>query len=106
MTSATRRVPVVNLSDYRSGSPEQRARFIQVFGDALKEFGFVSVEGHGIDDALIRRTYTDVERFFHLPDEVKRQYTVPGGAGQRGYTGYGQEHAHNGPRGDPKQAAH
>ena len=44
-----------------SGSPEERARFVRVFGEALKEFGFVSVEGHGIDDGLIRRTYADFD---------------------------------------------
>ena len=106
MSTSARRIPLVNLSHYRSGTPQERARFVQVFGDALKEFGFVSVEGHGVDDALIRRTYADVERFFSLSEGVKRHYTVPGGAGQRGYTGYGQEHAKNRTVGDLKEFWH
>jgi len=106
MTRATRRVPVVNLTHYRSGTPEQRARFVQVFGEALKEFGFVSVEGHGIDDGLIRRTYADVERFFALPDAVKARYHVPELGGQRGYTPFGREHAKNRTVADMKEFWH
>ncbi|HSP82068.1 MAG TPA: 2-oxoglutarate and iron-dependent oxygenase domain-containing protein, partial [Myxococcaceae bacterium] len=106
MSPATRRVPLVNLAHYRSGNPEERARFVQVFGDALKEFGFVSVEAHGIDDELIRRGYADVERFFHLPEEVKARYHLPGNGGQRGYTPFGQEHAKNRTVGDLKEFWH
>jgi isopenicillin N synthase-like dioxygenase len=103
---SARRIPLVNLAHYRTGTPRERARFVQVFGDALKEFGFVSVEAHGVDQGLIRRTYSDVERFFQLPEDVKRCYVVPGGAGQRGYTGYGQEHARNRTVGDLKEFWH
>ncbi|HYO60179.1 isopenicillin N synthase family dioxygenase [Archangium sp.] len=106
MSRATRRIPLVNLSHYRSGTPEERARFVRVFGDALKEFGFVSVEGHGIDDGLIRRTYADVESFFHLPEQVKHRYHVPEFGGQRAYTPFGKEHAKNRTVGDLKEFWH
>lgn len=59
MSRSTRRIPLVNLAHYRSGNAEERARFVRVFGEALKESGFVSVEGHGIDDGLILHTYAD-----------------------------------------------
>jgi isopenicillin N synthase-like dioxygenase len=101
-----RRVPLVNLSHYRSGTPQQRARFVQVFGDGLKEFGFVSVEGHGVDDALIRRTYADAQAFFDLPDATKRRYFIPDGHGQRAYTPFGREHAKNRTIGDLKEFWH
>jgi isopenicillin N synthase-like dioxygenase len=106
MSRATRRIPLVNLSHYRSGTPEERVRFVRVFGEALKEFGFVSVEGHGIDDGLIRRTYADVESFFHLPEQVKHRYHVPEFGGQRGYTPFGKEHAKNRTVGDLKEFWH
>jgi isopenicillin N synthase-like dioxygenase len=106
MSHPTRRIPVVNLSHYRSGNAEERARFIQVFGDGLKEFGFVTVEGHGIDDGLIRRTYADVESFFHLPEPVKQRYHLTGLGGQRGYTPFGKEHAKNRTVGDLKEFWH
>ncbi|HEX8439818.1 isopenicillin N synthase family dioxygenase [Archangium sp.] len=106
MSRTTRRIPLVNLSHYRSGNAEERARFVRVFGDALKEFGFVSVEGHGIDDGLIRRTYADVESFFRLPEQVKQRYHVPAFGGQRGYTPFGKEHAKNRTVGDLKEFWH
>lgn len=104
MTS--RRIPLVNLSHYTHGTPQERERFVRTWGDGLKEFGFVSVEAHGVDDALIRRTYQDVERLFALPEANKQRYAIPNGFGQRGYTGYGQEHAKNRTVGDLKEFWH
>jgi isopenicillin N synthase-like dioxygenase len=106
MSSAPRRIPTVNLSHYRNGTPQERERFVRVFGDALKEFGFVTVEQHGVDDGLIRRTYSDVERLFRLPEETKRRYTHPTRPGQRGFIGFGQEHAKNRTVGDLKEFWH
>jgi isopenicillin N synthase-like dioxygenase len=106
MSGNTRRIPVVNLSHYRTGTPHERARFVQTFGDGLKEFGFVTVEGHGVDDRLIRRTYSDVERFFGLPEATKARYADTERGGQRGYIGYGQEHAKNRKVGDLKEFWH
>jgi isopenicillin N synthase-like dioxygenase len=103
--SPARRIPTVNLSHYRRGTPKERERFVQVFGEALKEFGFVTVEEHGVDDGLIRRTYSDVERFFQLPEATKQRYGAVMG-GQRGYTGFGQEHAKNRTVGDLKEFWH
>jgi isopenicillin N synthase-like dioxygenase len=104
--SSSRRIPTVQLSDYTQGTAESRARFVRTFGDGIKEFGFVTVADHGIDDGLIRRTYADVEKLFKLPEATKQRYLIPDGAGQRGYTGYGQEHAKNRTVGDLKEFWH
>jgi isopenicillin N synthase-like dioxygenase len=101
----SKRIPLLDLTDYSSGSASKKAQFVRVFGDALKEFGFVSIEGHGIDDGLIRRTYKEVERFFQLPEATKKAYAL-GNAGQRGYTGFGKEHAKNRTIGDLKEFWH
>ncbi len=101
-----RKVPLVDLSHYTHGTEKERERFVAVFGEGLREFGFVSVMNHGVDQELIRRTYADVEAFFALPREEKKRYHVPGGAGQRGYTGFGQEHAKNRTIGDLKEFWH
>ncbi|WP_342379289.1 isopenicillin N synthase family oxygenase [Myxococcus stipitatus] len=106
MSSTARRIPLIDLSHYRSGTPTERARFVHTFGEGLREFGFVSMVGHGIDDGLIRRTYADVEKLFQLPDDVKTRYAVPELAGQRGYTGFGQEHAKDRKVGDLKEFWH
>lgn len=101
-----RRVPLINLTHYRSGTPAERSRFVEAFGAGLKEFGFVSIEGHGIDDGLIRRTYADAARLFDLPAAAKERYHVVGGHGQRGYVPFGKEHAKNRTIGDLKEFWH
>lgn len=99
-------IPLLSLHDYTHGTPAQRERFVRQFGDGLKEFGFISLRDHGVDDGLIRRTYADAEAFFKLPVETKQKYHVPGGGGQRGYTGLLQEHAKNRTVGDLKEFFH
>ena len=104
-TPSRRRIPQLHLSDLAGGAAS-RSRFIQALGAALREFGFVSIVDHGVDDGLIRRTYADVASFFALPEPIKRRYQVPGGSGQRGYTGFGEEHAKNRTIGDLKEFWH
>ncbi|MGA9525160.1 MAG: 2-oxoglutarate and iron-dependent oxygenase domain-containing protein [Myxococcaceae bacterium] len=106
MTQTRRRIPLVSLHDYTHGTAQERERFVRVFGEGLREFGFVSVKDHGIPDDLIRRTYADVERFFALPTTSKSNYAVPGLAGKRGFTPFGREHARNRTVGDLKEFWH
>jgi isopenicillin N synthase-like dioxygenase len=103
--SAAKNIPTVDLNDYTSGDGASRARLIETLGQGLSEFGFLNVEGHGIDSSLIRGTYDLWKRFFELPDEVKRRYAgVEGGA--RGYTPFGVEHAKDNPLPDLKEFWH
>jgi isopenicillin N synthase-like dioxygenase len=103
--SAAKNIPTVDLNDYTSGDAAARTRLIETLGQGLSEFGFLNVEGHGIDSSLIRGTYDLWKRFFELPDEVKRRYAgVEGGA--RGYTPFGVEHAKDNPLPDLKEFWH
>jgi isopenicillin N synthase-like dioxygenase len=86
-------IPVVNLADFLSGDPQLKQKFVNDLGKAYEEFGFVSVKNHGIPDDLIERLYKYVQQFFAMPLDKKKQYEVPGLAGQRGYTSFGKEHA-------------
>jgi isopenicillin N synthase-like dioxygenase len=86
-------IPVVDLDAFRKGTPEEREAFVQQLGKAYEEVGFVAVQHHGIEDALIQSLYETVQQFFSLPLEKKRRYQIEGLAGQRGYTSFGQEHA-------------
>lgn len=101
-----RRIPLLDLSHYTRGTGQERDAFIKAWGDGLKEFGFVSLVNHGVDADLIARTYADTARLFALPVDVKQRYEVPGGGGQRGYTGFGREHAKNRSVGDLKEFWH
>jgi len=103
--SAVKNIPTVDLNDYTAGGAATRSRLIETLGEGLSEFGFLNVEGHGIDSSLIRGTYDLWKRFFGLPDEVKRKYSgIEGGA--RGYTPFGVEHAKGNPLPDLKEFWH
>jgi len=86
-------IPVVDLSLFINGTPEQKVQFAADLGKAFEEVGFVSVRNHGIDQQLIDALYQNVQTFFNKPEEIKRKYEIPGLAGQRGYTSFGKEHA-------------
>lgn len=86
-------IPVVDLDQFRSGSDQDKAAFVQALGKAYEEVGFVAVQHHGIPEELIGALYETVQQFFSLPLEKKKRYQIPGLAGQRGYTSFGQEHA-------------
>ena len=101
-----RRIPLLDLSHYSKGTPQEKDAFVKAWGDGLKEFGFVSIINHGVDADLIARTYEDAARLFALSKAVKDQYEVPNGGGQRGYTSFGKEHAKNRKVGDLKEFWH
>ena len=103
--SPARNIPTIDLDDYRDGDSAARSRMVRTLGEGLTEFGFLNVEGHGVDAALVRRAYDLWRRFFELPDEVKRRYVV-GVGGARGYTAFGVEHAKDNPHPDLKEFWH
>ena len=70
-----------------------RDAFVTELGAAYREWGFAGIRGHGIPQSLIDRAYDVFQRFFALPEEVKRKYHVAGGGGARGYTAFGVETA-------------
>ena len=86
-------IPVVDLADFLSGDAEKKQAFVNALGEAYETVGFVSVKNHGIPDELIKKLYDEVQRFFSLPLQKKKEYEIEGLAGQRGYTSFGKEHA-------------
>jgi len=103
--SPAKNIPTVDLNDYTSGDAASRSRLIETLGGGLREYGFLNVEGHGIDSSLIRGTYELWQRFFALPGEVKRRYSGVAD-GSRGYTPFGVEHAKDNPLPDLKEFWH
>ena len=86
-----RRVPVIDLRDF--SNPLRRIHFIHTLGDAFRELGFVRLKGHNVDSTITDPAYKSIREFFALSKEVKQQYMIVGGAGQRGYTPYLAESA-------------
>lgn len=93
MSTASRTIPLVNLSDFVNGDAATRKAFIKKLGDAFHGIGFVGVTGHGIPKSLIDDFYAAAKQFFALATDTKRKYEVAGAAGQRGYTSFGKEKA-------------
>ena len=88
-----------------AGSAES-AQFAQDIAAAYAEYGFVIIQNHGIDKALIERCLECFRRFFALPVEQKLRYKIPNGGGARGYTAFGIETAKGAQHSDLKEFWH
>jgi isopenicillin N synthase-like dioxygenase len=82
-------IPVLSLT----GFDGRRGRFTDELGRAWREFGFVGIADHGIDDTLVASAYAAFRDYFALTDDTKQKYHRPGIGGARGYTGFGVEQA-------------
>jgi isopenicillin N synthase-like dioxygenase len=85
--------PVLDVSGLLQPGAGVHAELAASFGHALREYGFVSVVGHGIGPDLREQAYRACRRFFALPEATKRAYYVAGGGGERGYTPFRVETA-------------
>ena len=90
--SGSGNIPLVDFRDYAAGG-DLREAFVEALGEGLEAFGFVNVEGHGIEPELIDEAYRLAGEAFALPDAAKQRYETPEDGRQRGYTSYGVEHA-------------
>lgn len=89
----TAHIPTLDIRRFSETSSADRDAFVAELGAAYREWGFAGIRGHGIDPALIEAAYDVFQRFFALPEDIKRKYHVAGGGGARGYTPFGIETA-------------
>ncbi|MFC4096704.1 isopenicillin N synthase family dioxygenase [Euzebyella saccharophila] len=99
-------IPSVDLQDFVSGNPERKEKFIKEIGSAFENIGFVALSGHFLSDELVENLYSEIKKFFDLPQETKDKYEIEGIGGQRGYTSFGKEHAKGRKEGDLKEFWH
>ncbi len=99
-------IPVVDLRHFTQGDQETRQAFVKALGESLEEYGFVAVEGHGIPRDLIYENYSNFQRFFEMPEDIKKKYEDPETGRQRGYTSFGVEHAKDNAKADLKEFYH
>ncbi|UWX56461.1 isopenicillin N synthase family oxygenase [Maribacter litopenaei] len=99
-------VPSVDLKDFISGDPERKQKFVKEIGEAFENIGFVALRGHFLSDELVDSLYSEIKKFFNLPQEIKDKYEIEGIGGQRGYTSFGKEHAKGRKEGDLKEFWH
>lgn len=105
MTSE-RQVPELSLLSYVEGSNTDRTKFIDDLFGGLKEYGFIILKDHIVDQSKVDRAYEYVHEFFQLPEEVKMKYYDAKIAGQRGLTPFKKEHAKDNPNPDLKEFWH
>lgn len=99
-------IPSLDLSDFTSGDPVKKKKFVEDLGAAYHSIGFVAIRGHYLSDDLTDKLYSTTKRFFAQPDAIKQKYEIEGLAGQRGYIGKGKEHAKGRNTGDLKEFYH
>src|SRR5947209_7141155 len=84
-------VPIIDLSPYRSGTPEGKAKVAAEVGQACRDIGFLVVTGHGVPNELITKTYETAKAFFDLPLAEKAKSDRPAVDQVRGYSAVGGE---------------
>ncbi|MDC6405613.1 MULTISPECIES: isopenicillin N synthase family dioxygenase [Maribacter] len=99
-------VPSVDLRDFLSDDPARKQKFVKEIGAAFENIGFVALSGHFLSDTLVEDLYSEIKKFFNLPQEIKDKYEIEGIGGQRGYTSFGKEHAKGRKEGDLKEFWH
>jgi isopenicillin N synthase-like dioxygenase len=99
-------IPSIDLNDFLSGDIQRKEKFVQELGRAYEEIGFVAVKGHLLTDDTSNTLYQQVQNFFNLPLDKKVTFEDPEIAGQRGYVGFGKEHAKGRSEGDLKEFWH
>ena len=82
------------------------AAFAADLGASFERYGFAVIADCDIPGATIESALASARAFFALPEAVKRDYVVPGGSGQRGYTPFGIETAKGGDHFDLKEFWH
>ncbi|NJM90910.1 MAG: isopenicillin N synthase family oxygenase [Myxococcales bacterium] len=95
-------IPVVDLADWYAEGP-RRSSFVEEVGRALTEIGFFAVRNHNVSPALTEAAYRAAQQFFQQAAATKVAYFDPAKKGQRGFTGYGREHARDSAAPDLKE---
>ena len=86
-------IPRLDLLDFIGDDHVKQHAFSQQIGTAFNDTGFVMIANHGLSSTRIDELYRQIQAFFSLPEDIKRNYEIPGLFGQRGYTGKGREKA-------------
>lgn len=103
---SNRQVPELSLLSYVNGTNNDKTKFVNDLFSGFKDYGFIILKDHIVDSSLCDRAYEMVHEFFSLPETTKLKYVSADGAGQRGYTGFGKEHAKNSQYADLKEFWH
>ena len=105
-------IPVVTLTEELDAYLDQErdsveaAEIVSAIGDALAQWGFVSITDHGVSDLLLDQAYHTAREVFALSESQKMKYEDAQGGRQRGYTPLLMERAKGQSAGDLKEFWH
>jgi len=99
-------IPSLDLADFTKGNQERRKKFYKTLGKGFEEYGFVAIKNHGLTNEITEELYKQVQLFFNLNLEIKKQYERPELNGQRGYISFGRETAKGFKKHDLKEFWH
>lgn len=105
-SSTERKVPELSLLSYLQGSEADKTSFVDTLFSGLKDYGFIILTDHTIDQKKVDLAYDYVHEFFNLSEETKLKYYDENIGGQRGYTPFKREHAKDNPNPDLKEFWH
>jgi isopenicillin N synthase-like dioxygenase len=106
MGDTLRKVPELSLLSYVNGSDQEKAVFVKDLFNGIKDYGFIILTDHTMTDEVVEKGYAASRAFFALSQEEKDSTISSAGAGQRGYTPFGTEHAKDNPYKDLKEFYH
>ncbi|OJJ64702.1 hypothetical protein ASPSYDRAFT_39456 [Aspergillus sydowii CBS 593.65] len=85
-------IPILDFSDFTSGSQTQQDDFCRRLYASLSSLGFVKIRNHSIPDDVLDQVFDWSERFFSMPLEDKMQAAHPVKPNpHRGWSCVGQE---------------
>lgn len=79
----TRKVPVIDLTDFRTGRDKQAV--VEQVADACRSIGFLVISGHGVPAEMFDAMLGVSKGFFDLPVETKKR-AIPADGSFRGYS--------------------
>jgi isopenicillin N synthase-like dioxygenase len=106
MSDTLRKVPELSLLSYVRGNSTEQAQFVDKLFHGIKDYGFIILVDHTVDQKLCDKAYSIIHKYFSLPTEVKMKHICEAGGGQRGFTAFGTEHAKNNKAPDLKEFWH
>ncbi|MDD2927053.1 2-oxoglutarate and iron-dependent oxygenase domain-containing protein [Rhodoferax sp.] len=86
-----RGLPILDLRDFTSGTPAQRADFVDHLRDTAYTLGFLYLKGYGASQAQIDAVLQASRDFFALSPEQKQAIHMANSPHFRGYTAAGDE---------------
>ncbi len=70
-------IPTLKLNTFINGTPQEKQAFAMRLGKAMSEVGFVSLDTHGVSNALLKSVFNDSKRLFALSEQEKMRAFRP-----------------------------